>query len=128
MLGKIASDVRALIDYDAFNILLVDAEKQVVAASFQRPLRPARGSRQHSTGQGITGAAAESREAVRVADTGQDPRYIASHADIRSELAVPLIVQDRVVGVMDWKATGSDFSRKTTADADAAGSTDREFG
>jgi phosphoserine phosphatase RsbU/P len=31
----------------------------------------------------------------------QDPRYIASHTDIRSEMAVPLIVQDRVVGVLD---------------------------
>ncbi len=52
-------------------------------------------------GKGITGAAAESREAVRVLDTGADPRYIPSHPGIRSELAVPLIVQDRVVGVLD---------------------------
>ena len=33
-----------------------------------------------------------------------DPRYIASHPDIRSEVAVPLIVQDRVVGVMDLES------------------------
>jgi sigma-B regulation protein RsbU (phosphoserine phosphatase) len=52
-------------------------------------------------GKGITGAAVESREPVRVLDTGSDPRYIASHPGIRSELAVPLIVQDRVVGVLD---------------------------
>ena len=52
-------------------------------------------------GKGITGAAAESREAVRVLDTGADPRYIPSHPGVRSELAVPLMVQDRVVGVLD---------------------------
>ena len=52
-------------------------------------------------GKGITGAAVESREPVRVLDTGADSRYIASHPGIRSELAVPLIVQDRVVGVLD---------------------------
>jgi sigma-B regulation protein RsbU (phosphoserine phosphatase) len=52
-------------------------------------------------GKGITGAAAESRQTVRVLNTAEDPRYIASHPDIRSEMAVPLIAQDRVVGVLD---------------------------
>src|SRR5207244_12752942 len=28
-------------------------------------------------------------------------RYIGSHAEVRSEMAVPLIVHDRVVGVLD---------------------------
>ena len=37
-------------------------------------------------------------------DTLADPRYIASHPDIRSEVAVPLIVQDRVVGVLDLES------------------------
>src|SRR5262249_51073059 len=34
----------------------------------------------------------------------KDPRYIASHPDIRSEVAVPLMVQDRVIGVMDLES------------------------
>jgi phosphoserine phosphatase RsbU/P len=55
-------------------------------------------------GKGITGAAATSREVVRVHDTTKDPRYIASHPDIRAEVAVPLVVQDRVVGVMDLES------------------------
>ena len=55
-------------------------------------------------GKGITGTAAESRETVRVEDTLIDPRYIASHPDIRSEVAVPLIVQDRVVGIIDLES------------------------
>src|SRR6201999_1647790 len=52
-------------------------------------------------GKGITGAAADTKETVRVRDTAEDPRYIASHPDIRAEMAVPLIAQDRVVGVLD---------------------------
>jgi len=55
-------------------------------------------------GKGITGAAAESRDVVRVHDTAKDPRYIASHPDIRSEVAVPLISQDHLVGVMDLES------------------------
>jgi sigma-B regulation protein RsbU (phosphoserine phosphatase) len=55
-------------------------------------------------GKGITGAAASSRQPVRVHDTAKDARYIASHTDIRSEVAVPLLLQDRVVGVMDLES------------------------
>jgi phosphoserine phosphatase RsbU/P len=44
-----------------------------------------------------------------VLDTGADPRYIASHPGIRSELAVPLIVQDRVVGVLDVESERISF-------------------
>src|SRR6202008_2385391 len=43
----------------------------------------------------------ESREPIRVHDTATDPRYIASHPGIRSEVAVPLVVHDRVIGIMD---------------------------
>ncbi|HTS76195.1 MAG TPA: SpoIIE family protein phosphatase [Bryobacteraceae bacterium] len=101
LLGKIAATIRALINYDAFSIFLVDAEKRVLRHRFSVRYDQRVKLDNIPLGKGITGAAAESREAVRVADTGQDPRYIASHADIRSELAVPLIVQDRVVGVLD---------------------------
>jgi phosphoserine phosphatase RsbU/P len=54
--------------------------------------------------KGITGAAASSRHAVLSRDTAADPRYIESHPGICSELAVPLIVKDRVIGVMDLES------------------------
>ena len=80
-------------------------------------------------GKGITGAAAESREVVRVHDTAKDPRYIASHPDIRSEVAVPLIVQDRVVGVMDLESEPHRLlHRRPRAHAGAAGAADGELG
>lgn len=101
LLGKIAATIRALINYDAFSIFLVDAEKRVLRHRFSVRYDQRVKLDNIPLGKGITGAAAESREAVRVADTAQDPRYIASHADIRSELAVPLILQDRVIGVLD---------------------------
>jgi len=39
-----------------------------------------------------------------VDDTLADPRYIASHPGIRSEVAVPLIAHDRAIGVMDLES------------------------
>jgi phosphoserine phosphatase RsbU/P len=101
LLGKIAATVRALINYDAFSILLVDAQHRVLRHRFSVRYDQRVNVDNIPLGKGLTGAAAETREPVRVLDTATDPRYIASHPDIRSEMAVPLIVQDRVVGVLD---------------------------
>ena len=104
LLGKIAATVRTLINYDAFSILLVDAEKQVLRHRFSVRFDQRVVLDNIPLGKGITGAAAESRQPVRVVNTLQDPRYVAWHPEIHSELAVPLIVQDRVVGVLNLES------------------------
>ncbi|HUA85742.1 MAG TPA: SpoIIE family protein phosphatase [Bryobacteraceae bacterium] len=101
LLGKIAATIRALINYDAFSIFLVDYEKKVLRHRFSVRYDERVNLDNIPLGKGITGAAAESREPVRVSNTIEDPRYISSHEDIHSELAVPLILQDRVIGVLD---------------------------
>ena len=101
LLGKVASSVRGLINYDAFAILTVDEAtkslKHRVSIRFDERVQVD----SIPLGKGITGAAVSSREIVRVHDTGADPRYISSHPGILSEIAVPLIVKHRVIGVMD---------------------------
>jgi sigma-B regulation protein RsbU (phosphoserine phosphatase) len=104
LLGKIASTVRELINYDAFSILLVDHEAKVLRRLFSIRYDERVNKDNIPLGKGITGAAASSRQPVRVYDTAKDPRYIASHTDIRSETAVPLLLQDRVIGVMDLES------------------------
>jgi sigma-B regulation protein RsbU (phosphoserine phosphatase) len=104
LLSKIASTMHDLINYDAFSILSVDHDAKALKHLFSIRYDKRVNIDNVPLGKGLTGAAAESREVVRVHDTAKDPRYIASHADIRSEVAVPLIVQDRVVGVMDLES------------------------
>jgi len=104
LLGKIAATMRVLINYDAFSILLVDDEAKALRHHFSIRYDERVNIDNVPLGKGITGAAAESREVVRVHDTLKDPRYISSHPDIRSEVAVPLIVHDRVVGVMELES------------------------
>ena len=104
LLGKIAETMRALISYDAFSILLVDPEMRALRHRFSLRYDKRVDIDNIPLGKGITGAAATSREVVRVHDTAKDPRYIASHPDIRSEVAVPLVVQDRIIGVMDLES------------------------
>jgi phosphoserine phosphatase RsbU/P len=104
LLSKIASSVRTLINYDAFSILLVDAEQKSLRHRFSMRYDQRVNIDNIPLGKGITGAAVTSGEIVRVHDTGTDPRYIASHPDILSEIAVPLTLQHRVIGVMDLES------------------------
>src|SRR6267143_6554863 len=57
-----------------------------------------------SPGQGITGAAALKKQPVYSPDVSQDPRYYCSAKSTRSELAIPLMVRDEVVGVLDCQS------------------------
>jgi phosphoserine phosphatase RsbU/P len=105
LLRKIASTVRDLISYDAFSILDIDHQARALRHLFSIRYDERVNIDNVPLGKGITGAAAESREVIRVHDTAKDPRYIASHPDIRSEVAVPLILQDRVLGVIDLESS-----------------------
>ena len=50
---------------------------------------------------GVCGAAASTRRTQRVADVHAFPGHIVCDPDSRSELVVPLIVNDRLIGVLD---------------------------
>jgi phosphoserine phosphatase RsbU/P len=64
-------------------------------------------------GEGLVGYAALHREAVLVADVSQDPRYIKLVPDVRSELAIPLLLKDRCIGVVDLESPELDaFSKR----------------
>ena len=104
LLSKVASTVRGLINYNAFSILLVDEAAQLLRHRFSIRYDERVNLDNIPLGRGITGAAATSREVVRVLDTTTDPRFIATHPGIRSEVAVPLILRDRVIGVVNLES------------------------
>jgi GAF domain-containing protein len=58
-------------------------------------------------GEGIVGWAAQTKQAVLVNDVRQDARYREGFAATRSELAVPLLMADRLVGVMNVESSQS---------------------
>jgi sigma-B regulation protein RsbU (phosphoserine phosphatase) len=104
LLGKIAAATRAIINYDAFSVFLVDRERGVLRSRFAARFDQQVTVDNIPLGRGITGAAVDTREPVRVLDTAADPRYISMHPSIRSELAVPLVVQDRAIGVLNLES------------------------
>jgi diguanylate cyclase (GGDEF)-like protein len=67
-------------------------------------------------GTGITGAAAQEKRPIYAADVSKDPRYILSATNTRSELAVPLMVRDHVVGVLDCQSENLNHFDSETID------------
>ncbi|MDN4166265.1 histidine kinase [Cytophagales bacterium LB-30] len=60
-------------------------------------------------GSGITGFVATTGVAERIGDTRLDPRYIIDDEERRSELAVPIIINNKVVGVIDCEHPMKDY-------------------
>lgn len=60
-------------------------------------------------GQGIVGSVFATREAEMIADTSKDPRYIVDDEFRYSELAVPIIHDNKVLGVIDSEHPDKDF-------------------
>ena len=106
-LRRVAELVRRVINYEIFAILLLNERTQELRFRFQigYPREYADRARV-KVGQGVTGRAAQLRQAILVEDVTKDPEagYIEAIPNVRSELAVPLIIKNRLIGVIDLEA------------------------
>jgi phosphoserine phosphatase RsbU/P len=101
-LRRVAELVRKVIDYEIFGILLLNEKTQELRMRFQVGYTREVAERMRiKVGEGVTGIAAQRREAILVDDVSKDPRYISAVPNVRSELAVPLIIKNRLIGVID---------------------------
>ena len=105
VLRRAAELTKRLIDYQIFSILLYDEAGHVfrhrVTVKFGQRTQEKYAVPAH---EGIVGAAAALARPVVVPDVSLDPRYLMINPETRSELAVPMIYKDRVVGVMDLES------------------------
>src|ERR1700739_3499205 len=109
-LRRVAEVVRKVIDYEIFAILLLNEKTQEMRFRFQVGYPPEFAERTRvKVGEGVTGQAAQLRQAVLVDDVTQDPRYIAAIPNVCSELAVPLMTKNRVIGVIDLEARDQNY-------------------
>jgi len=104
-LRRVAEVVRRVIDYEIFAILLLNERTQELRFRFQIGYPPEFAERSRiKVGEGVTGIAAQSRQPVLIEDVREDPRYIEGVPNVCSELAIPLITKNRVIGVIDIEA------------------------
>jgi phosphoserine phosphatase RsbU/P len=108
LLRKIAERIKKLVNYQAFTVMLWNEQTQMLESVFSMRFQNTLPSRfQMPLNQGITGAAAAERRTIRVVDVRLDPRYLRcnSEVEVRAELVVPLLRQDRLIGVLDLEST-----------------------
>ncbi|PYT85521.1 MAG: serine/threonine protein phosphatase [Acidobacteria bacterium] len=110
VLARAAALIKRHIDYEIFGVLMIEGDGSYLrhrfAIGYPRELAE---SLRIPMAQGITGTAAATGHSVRVSDTSKDPRYINAIESVRSELAVPLMVRGKCVGVLDIQSRHLDY-------------------
>lgn len=110
VLARTAALIKRHIDYEIFGVLMVEGGgaylKHCFSIGYPRELVD---NLRVPIGQGITGTAAATGHSVRVSDTSKDDRYIPAIENVRSELAVPLMLQGKCVGVLDIQSRHLDY-------------------
>src|SRR6202171_5735665 len=110
VLARTAALIKRHIDYEIFGVLMVEGNgsylKHYFSIGYPRELVD---NLRVPIGQGITGSAAATGHSVRVSDTSKDDRYISAIENVRSELAVPLMLQGKCVGVLDIQSRHPDY-------------------
>ena len=112
LFSRIALSMRRLIDYRTFGIWLLDEDRRELQVKHAVQYGDHNHHRTVPLGEGLVGYAALHGEAVLVPDVSLDPRYINAVADVRSELAIPLMLKDRCIGVLDLESPELDAFTK----------------
>src|SRR6266849_8369167 len=110
VLARTAALIKRHIDYEIFGVLMIEGDggflRHRFAIGYSRELAD---NLRIPMGHGITGTAAATGHSVRVSDTTKDPRYINAIESVRSELAVPLVMRGKCVGVLDIQSRHLDY-------------------
>jgi sigma-B regulation protein RsbU (phosphoserine phosphatase) len=102
--------IRRLIDYEIFSVLLLDERTQTLRFRFAiGHRREVVENWQVALGQGITGRAAATGKPIRVSDVSREENYLNAVESVRSELAIPLILKGKCIGVLDIQSRELDY-------------------
>jgi sigma-B regulation protein RsbU (phosphoserine phosphatase) len=102
VLDSVLDNLRRVIQYEVAIIYLVDPEDESINQIAVRA--PDDSAREHlhlKIGQGICGRVAQTGQAVIVSDVSASKDYIAFRTETKSEMAVPIKIEDRVAGVFN---------------------------
>jgi signal transduction histidine kinase len=86
------------------SVVLVNPTSRYVEIHASYGLPPDLADCRLPVGVGITGWVARTGQPARVGDVTRDPRYVRLRAEVRSELAVPLLLNNEVRGVLNVDA------------------------
>lgn len=114
LIGYVVEDVVAQLGFVDCAIFLYDEERgllcQEAAFGQKKSMLEAAGGRvEIQLGQGISGAVAQAKKAEIIGDTRRDKRYVLDLVDMRSEIAVPVLFEGTLLGVIDCEHPDVDY-------------------
>jgi signal transduction histidine kinase len=83
------------------SLILIDPHTQMLEIEVAIGLSRSARQLKLAIGRGVTGWVAKTGKPLRVSDVRADPRYVPVRKDVRSELAVPLLVGGALIGVLN---------------------------
>jgi sigma-B regulation protein RsbU (phosphoserine phosphatase) len=105
LLRRAAELVKRVINYQILGILLYDPQTNTYRHRLDMKYgQSAQGKLRVTPNEGIVGTAIATKLPVRVPDVSADPRYIMVNPETRSELAIPMLNQGQVIGVLDLES------------------------
>jgi sigma-B regulation protein RsbU (phosphoserine phosphatase) len=104
LMHRVADLVRAVIDYKIFAILLINDRSNDLRMRFQIGHTTEIERLRIKLGRGVVGQSALQRRSLLVDDVTKTENYIDANPNVRSELAVPLVVKNKVIGVLDLQS------------------------
>jgi GAF domain-containing protein len=101
VMERMLEAIRLTLRFETFEFILYDPATGALHTEASYGFPPDVDMRDLSLGQGIVGWVAEHRQPLLAPDVAREPRYLPTSPRTRSELAVPLIASDRLIGVMN---------------------------
>ena len=87
------------------SVILIDPHTQLLEIEVAIGLSAEAQQVKLAIGRGVTGWVAKTGQPLRVPDVTADARYVSLRQDIRSELAVPLMLEGALIGVLNVDST-----------------------
>jgi sigma-B regulation protein RsbU (phosphoserine phosphatase) len=111
LLSRTSELVRAVIHYRIFAILLLNDRTHELRMRFQIGHTAEAQRLRIPMGRGVVGQVALTRQPLLINDVSQSDVYYPVNPNVRSELAVPLIAKNRLIGVMDLESEQPGYFR-----------------
>jgi phosphoserine phosphatase RsbU/P len=105
LLSRTSELVRAIINYRIFAIFLLNDRTRELRMRFQIGHTPKVERTRLAVGKGVVGQVALTRQPILLNDVKAADFYVDANPEVCSEMAVPLIAKNRLIGVMDLEST-----------------------
>jgi len=112
LLNRTSELVRAVIEYRIFAIFLLNDRTHDLRMRFQIGHSAQTEKTRGPIGRGVVGQVALTRQAILLNDVSGSDIYVSANPEVCSELAVPLIAKNRLIGVMDIESEHAHYFRE----------------